>query len=1832
MSELKVLVGRRAVIRKKVTDYFNRKNEFSNLNESEKHSQTGVLKGYQKSLTDLDTEIQTIKFSNEFEDKDLNDELLACQSYMDKIESCLPLLNVSSSNLQSTVDRARSILKQPTAPLPKFCSYEGEDFLRFISEFESTTSNFNYPDRDLLLLLKQQVSGRAKKLLDSLEADKQQYKEAKSLLISAFASKNVRISSTIKKLTELKLSENDDPFTYIADLRAIVESVKTLTINEEEFVRFFAWNGINESFKMHLVNITNNTNPTLNEIMSNFFDACERYERKTTKLEPDTKVKESKNVEIKKTSNFAVNANASKIGWKKSCQFCLKLGLKDVDHKSHTCPKFPTPQQKLDFLKSNNGCFKCAKFNHVAKDCKFKFRSHCVKCSKWHMHYLCIKDVNSVKASADKSLVNVQCVQSKEVTSNVAIRHNVTGSILPTFSFCISGDDELYRGLRDSASQNTFISKKLADLFKFKVISSGIKLTVNGFNSSKEYFTNYVEVPIRLGNDEFCVAALVIPSINISLDLPLLGQVITLMKGRNFDFADKLLNDNSTRIDQIQLLLGADFLHCILGKDVLLDGTQSLYIETPIGIMLSGDIKKFLCNLKKTGNSAISDKDTLKRSVESFSKITCTSYFLNVVVPDELEVHTNPTISVFSDKGKLVEKKLMEATDQVLEAESKFYLNYDQKAYADENIEHNEELTNFALNNIKRKNDGRLIVPLLWNGKVSHLLSKNEVLSKAVLNSNFKKLKRKPSHLELIDNVIKEQVNMGIIEPIHDLEVFKAEYPNYAFLPHMPIFKLDRETSKCRIVYLSNLHESFNKFALSHNQCMYAGPNLNQKLYSAFINLRFGKSILVFDLCKAFNMLALNEIDQARLLFYWFRNIHKGDYSLVAYKNVRLSFGLRCSPFLLMVALYHILVLEPSEDVRTRELKSLIYSLLYMDNGAITADNFEDLKWAFDKLNFIFNPYQFNIQQLVTNESNLQQLIDLQCEKGTPITNKLLGLNWNRESDEICTNQISLNVQANTKRLILQTIASQFDIFGFNLPLFNRCRMFMHGLQCQKGLGWDQPLNDQQLKQWKNICIQCNNAPPLKISRYIGPRNGTYHIVTFTDASHDIFGCVLYLLHVESGKMTLVAAKNRLVNRQLQTKSIPALEMNAINLGVEYSIELYKDMAGYACLNPLNIEKIRIYSDSLCALHWLAASSKLDKMNNCSSFVVNRINNINKLCETFPIQFKFISGKENPADFVTRSISYNLLTKSCYLTGPNLTLVDMNDLSICIPRTDLLSNTCLVQLSEEISDHAIPISKFSNFKKFILLHRRVLFVIDKWKSKCSFYKNVTETNYLSLALIKVISNDQHIYFQEIFNYFKTGFQTLHDIPDIVMKLNLFIDGQGLIRVKGKFKNQQCPILLSNKSKLTSMIIMDIHQRLAHSGCYSVLTELRKEYFIPKNFSVVKKALKECVHCHRFNNRAIKLNQNQYRDFRENPPAIPFANIFVDYLGPFNVKIENTNSKVWILIFTCTWSRAINLKLCRTLNVSDFLRAFSLHCFEFGVPQLCISDLGSQIVSGANIISSFINDSASQLYFEERGIKPLKFEQYFKGHSQLGSLVEICVKLVKRLIFGSIRNNILPIFDFEFLICQVTHLANRRPIAFKEALRDDDTNDVPEPITPELLIRGYDLSSLNLIPDLQPPPNDPEYTLNKSIKNEFSQLSKIRSSLIKIYHEEFLQNLLSQAIDRKDRFRPVKHEPLELGDIVLIKEENTKISNYPLGRVREIFVNDLGEITHAVVLKGRTRKEVKMHSSQLVPYLKVNSTDMADDGNKPISKAVPAVRPKRKAAIGSREKTKKILLD
>ena len=80
------------------------------------------------------------------------------------------------------------------------------------------------------------------------------------------------------------------------------------------------------------------------------------------------------------------------------------------------------------------------------------------------------------------------------------------------------------------------------------------------------------------------------------------------------------------------------------------------------------------------------------------------------------------------------------------------------------------------------------------------------------------------------------------------------------------------------------------------------------------------------------------------------------DFTVVGFKSSRLPFGLRCSPSILMLSLYYILIVNTCEadSAKLVNLKRSIYDLVYMDNGAITAETTEDILWAFNHIRDIF--------------------------------------------------------------------------------------------------------------------------------------------------------------------------------------------------------------------------------------------------------------------------------------------------------------------------------------------------------------------------------------------------------------------------------------------------------------------------------------------------------------------------------------------------------------------------------------------------------------------------------------------------------------------------------------------------------------------------------------------------------------------------------------------------------------------------------------------------------------------------------------------------------------
>ena len=197
-----------------------------------------------------------------------------------------------------------------------------------------------------------------------------------------------------------------------------------------------------------------------------------------------------------------------------------------------------------------------------------------------------------------------------------------------------------------------------------------------------------------------------------------------------------------------------------------------------------------------------------------------------------------------------------------------------------------------------------------------------------------------------------------------------------------------------------------------------------------------------------------------------------------------------------------------------------------------------------------------------------------------------------------------------------------------------------------------------------------------------------------------------------------------------------------------------------------------------------------------------------------------------------------------------------------------------------------------------------------------------------------------------------------------------------------------------------------------------------------------------------------------------------------------------------------------------MTTTEFLKCLQLHGFEFGVPSLVLSDLGSNFVAGADVVGNFFDDSDVRNHFEENNMRFLSFENYFKGKHELGSLVEICVKMVKKLISSSIGSNVLSQQDFEFMVAECKHLVNRRPVAFKESLRDPELI-IPMPITPEMMLYGRELLSVNMVPFIQPIDlADPIFEGDPKVilKDNHAKLRKVRQNLIKVYNEEFIFKL------------------------------------------------------------------------------------------------------------------------
>ena len=93
--------------------------------------------------------------------------------------------------------------------------------------------------------------------------------------------------------------------------------------------------------------------------------------------------------------------------------------------------------------------------------------------------------------------------------------------------------------------------------------------------------------------------------------------------------------------------------------------------------------------------------------------------------------------------------------------------------------------------------------------------------------------------------VIEQQRSEGIVET-----AMEPPTGNKFYIPHKPVVRMEAESTKLRVVYDASARE--NPHAPSLNDCLYAGPPLQNRLWNVLVRMRFHPVALTGDVKQAF--------------------------------------------------------------------------------------------------------------------------------------------------------------------------------------------------------------------------------------------------------------------------------------------------------------------------------------------------------------------------------------------------------------------------------------------------------------------------------------------------------------------------------------------------------------------------------------------------------------------------------------------------------------------------------------------------------------------------------------------------------------------------------------------------------------------------------------------------------------------------------------------------------------------------------------------------------------------------------------------------------------------
>ncbi|GFU12921.1 integrase catalytic domain-containing protein [Trichonephila clavipes] len=534
-------------------------------------------------------------------------------------------------------------------------------------------------------------------------------------------------------------------------------------------------------------------------------------------------------------------------------------------------------------------------------------------------------------------------------------------------------------------------------------------------------------------------------------------------------------------------------------------------------------------------------------------------------------------------------------------------------------------------------NSGRYEVGFPWKGHTQELNDNFSVAEKRV-KSLTRRFIRDPTLYIQYSEILKEYESQGIIERV--LETEKPTDRAVFYLPHQAVFRQESLTTKMRIVFDASSHEDGQP---SLNDCIWSGENLNPNIFHLIISFRLNTIAITADIECAFLQISLRDEDRdaVRFLFPDIKSNKTDPYKFQVYRFKRVMFGVNVSPFLLSATIKHHI-----ENYREQypAATKMLDTCLYVDDVISGADDISQALKVSKDAETIMKNASMKLRKWNSNDQTLMRTWEKEGLETHPRhpddsskipSSKVLGIPWDVVHDYFTIDVKGLlqlyTSKPITKRIVLQSAGKIYDPVGFLSPYTIRLKCLLQELWLRK-LSWDDELPPDIHAVWSHTqwWLELPFLPELKIPRKILDSSGV-QIHTFSDASQKAYGAAAFLRvkHKDGVSIDLVTSKSRVA--PLKRLSLPRLELMDALLAARLAKEVKKILDQKCSTRAL------FWTDSQVTLHWIKGPS-----HRWKPFVANRVREIQSL--TDPNSWFHCSGKDNPADLLTRGISVDALT------------------------------------------------------------------------------------------------------------------------------------------------------------------------------------------------------------------------------------------------------------------------------------------------------------------------------------------------------------------------------------------------------------------------------------------------------------------------------------------------------------------------------------------------------------------------------------------------------------